>query len=397
MKINAINNNFTNLSRKNNQKSKQNSTNFEYTSHPISFNGGLFPQELVIARSIPEQVQEIAKSFGEKLHKIDVENIEHIFRKNQNVGEKNKPKSLTLEEIANIYIKKLQRTKIISVGNGIEQGLNKIAGLTDLKAKMYSDFLSPLCEVLDGKHKHMFVPNGMSFFGPKGSGTTSFARALGEHYTHKGGYFEEIKLTGDKNTDLAYLKQKFAEAKERFEQSENKKYTIFLFDEIEKMLDSKNPTQRHILCHLLTHANNCKDNGAIFMSTVENFDNLEKALYRCGRTDWAIPILYVRDCDMPNIINHFAQKNNLALSSDVDFVKILEAIKSKQLQYKASDIDKRLSDGALKHVDSNTIIGTDEIIEVLTRQGPIFNEEDCTQFKKAKEFIRDRPGSVYGY
>lgn len=385
MRITAINSNYTNSLKINNLKLKQNSNNCKYTSYPISFNGELFPQKSIIIKSISEQVQEMAKTIGEKLHKTDIENIANIFRKIQGAGGKNKSKSLTLEEIVNIYVQKLQKAKISLLGNGKEQGLNKIAGLTDLKAKMYNDFLIPLCEVLDGKPKHMFVPDGIGFIGPKGSGKTTFARALGEHYAQKGGNFEEIKLTGNKDVDIDYLKLKFEEAEERFEQSGNKKYTIFLFDEVEKMLDSKNPDQRPIIGTLLKETACCKDRGVIFMSTVNDYDKLEPAIYRMGRTDKVVPLGKVEDYDVPDMIDYFIKKNKLPIQDKIiDFEKISEAIKQQKLQYNAGDIETRLISAVS---EANKQMDTNGIIHALTKDGPNFTEEQSNALKEFDHFI----------
>lgn len=385
MKITVINNNFTNSAKTNNPKLKKNSNTFEYSSRPINFNGLSFHSKPTIIKSIPEQVQEIAKTLVEKLHKKDIENIEQIFLRNQNSGKKNKFKSLTLEEIAHIYIQKLQRAKLPLIGNGIEQGLNKITGLTDLKARMYQSFLVPLCEVLDGKPKHLFIPNGIGFIGPKGAGKTSFARALGEHYALKGGYFEEINLSGDTKNDIEYIQLKFAEAKNRFEQSKNKKYTIFLFDEIEKLLNKYDFNAREITRTLLKFTNGCKDNGAIFISTVDDDYNLEPAILRMGRTDYLASIGKIEDFDIPDVINLCINKNGLFAEKEIDYPKILETIKNRKLQYKFGDIDERLAN--LSSRNEHTLVTTDKIIDTLIKPGPVFSEKEAKALKEFDYFI----------
>ena len=238
---------------------------------------------------------------------------------------------------------------------------------------------------MDGRiNKHAYIPNGVGFFGPKGSGKTHFARALGEHYALKGGHFEEINLLGDTKKDIEHLQSKFAEAKIRFEESGKKKYTILFFDEIEQKLDKNEPNKKPVIGELLNLATCCNDNGIIFMSTVDDFNKLEPAIFRPGRTDLRIPISRVEDYDIPDRVNYFINKNKISARDYIDYQKIYEAIKTKKMQYKSSDIEKRLVDAIANYNVGNEKIGTYSIINALTKPGSCLAKKKVFNLQKIK-------------
>jgi len=146
-----------------------------------------------------------------------------------------RPKDISLKDILN---EEGQRLVYIPLnGNGVEKGLNKVVGCKMLKMALLDDVINGLSAAANGEaHLEGHIPNGINFFGPKGTGKTFLAKQLGEHYVEKGGYFKELDFSGDSIQDQKYLETEFAKAKNNFLLSGREKYTMFLIDEIEKKI-----------------------------------------------------------------------------------------------------------------------------------------------------------------
>lgn len=271
-----------------------------------------------------------------------------------------------------------------------QKGLNNVIGVSKLKMETYNKVLIPLCETMRGNNQHELVPNGINFYGPKGTGKTFFAKQLGEHYVEKGGHFEELDFAGDAKTDIEYLEAKFAEAKNRFEDSGKKKYSMFFIDEVEKMFDKNDSMQKPTLNKLIELTHNSKDKGVILITTANYLKRAEPELLSAERTDLRIPMDYVNKYDLPDFFAHYIKKHNLPVEGNIDFSSIIRNNdKTEQLEFnKPKDIEKRLLQKASKYIGSSYKMGKDEIKEIISDINSDFYSEECRQFIIDKAFAR---------
>lgn len=301
------------------------------------------------------------------------------------------------EKIVEIYTKKLERVLINVTGDGNEKGLNKVIGLAKLKVNLYNDVLMPLCETMDGKQKHHYIPNGISLFGPKGTGKSYFMEQLSEHYVEKGGYSKTIELSSDPVKDIEYLNRVFSEAEQKYIESGKMKYTMVLFDEIEKHLDKDINSQKPTNARLLELTNNCKDRGVVFISTSNYLDKVEPALLRTGRTDLRIPIGHIADYDLADIVNYYLKSDKLShTEGKIDFQQIIDAVKTEKLQYKPKDIERRLLSEADNVSDYGGELTTESIKDALVLSKPEFDEAEHIQFEADKLYSK-KLGNLYEY
>lgn len=301
------------------------------------------------------------------------------------------------EKIIEIYTEKLKKVIIDPRGDGSEKGLNKVIGLAKLKTDLYNDLLMPLCDTMEGKPRHCFVPNGINFFGPKGTGKTYFAEQLGKHYVVKGGYYQKIKLSNDSAKDIETLDKIFEEAERRYNESGKTKYTLLLFDEMEKYFDKDITTQKPTVARLLELTNNCRDRGAIFMSTSNYLDKVEPALLRTGRTDLRIPVGHIAEYDLADIINYYLKTDNLPHTEGaINFQRIIDAVKTEKLQYKPKDVESRLVREADNVLDYGGELNTDSIKDALVLSKPEFDATENRQFTSDKTYAKQL-GGIYEY
>lgn len=298
---------------------------------------------------------------------------------------------MTKKQIEILYIGRLKRVAIEPTQNesGNEVGLNKIMGLSDLKYELAKRVLLPLFDVMDGKDEKKAVPNGICFFGPKGTGKSYVAECIGDHYKRKGGYFKKLEFVGNEEKDIEYLEKTFAEAEEKFIESRNKKYTMLMLDEIHKKAgkeDFKNRTAK-----LLELTNDCKDRGIIFITATNQLDEVEPALLRDGRTDLRVPVGHIDDYDLIDMINYNLIKSKV-LKDKIDFNEVFETIKEKKLQYKPKEIENVLNSEIAKVKAFDGYITTKSIKECITKFAPVFDEEEQEHFEKNKEYAKQLGG-----
>lgn len=342
-------------------------------------------------------VKDLTEESNRKRVDVAKKTVDKLDKKLEEILRKNVPQGGDPEKIIDIYTKNLNDVIIGSSGSGKEKGLNKVIGMAELKTDLYSDFLMPLYQTLQGRSKHCFIPNGINFFGPKGTGKTYFVEQLGEHYIDKGGYYKKFKFSNDSVKDIEDLDKVFAEAETNFIKSGKTKYTMLLFDEMEKYLERSVPSQKPTIARLLELTNNCRDRGVIFMSTSNYLDRVEPALLRTGRTDLRIPVGHIAEYDLADIINYYLKMHNLPYTEEkIDFQEIVDAVKTEKLQYKPKDVERRLVKEADNVYDYGGQLTTESIKDALVKSSPEFDEQEYSQFVNDKKYAKQL-GGIYEY
>lgn len=290
------------------------------------------------------------------------------------------------------YTKEAERVTIPIKGTGEELGLNKVIGNDLLKLGLARNVLLPLLQAMDGdstaKNR---MSNGINFFGPKGTGKTFVAEALGEHYKEKGGYFEKLNFDGNTEKDITNMNRVFSDAEKRFKESGNKKYTIVFLDEIDKKvrkegLDGYNADRN---ARLLELVNNCKDRGVIFMSASNDLAKVAPDLLRSGRTDLRVPVGAVDICDVADMINFYVKASKKPYDK-LDYQAITNDLKTKNLAYKPKEIEATVQN-ATRRITSG-YLDTNKLRAAIARSDIEFNETEQQQFETEKEMVKKLGG-----
>lgn len=285
------------------------------------------------------------------------------------------------------YNSALSRVAITANANGEEMGLNKVIGNDLLKLGLAKNVLYPTLKVMDGysSYKNQ-VPNGVNFFGPKGTGKTFIAKALGEHYKQKGGYYTELNFVGNTETDIVIMERVFAEAEQEFRKSGNTKYTMVFLDEIDKKvrkegLDGYNPKRNTKLLQL---TDGCKDRGVIFISASNNLAQVDPDLLKGRRTSLRIPIGAVEIHDVADMINFYVKKQNV-LTDTLNYKAITDDLRNKNLAYKPKEIEATIQN-ATRRITSG-YLDTDKLRSAIAKSDLEFNEAEQQQFEREKEMV----------
>jgi len=299
---------------------------------------------------------------------------------------------ITKKRAQELYNEGLEMVAIEPNGSGDEVGLNNIIGCDLLKLGLARNVLLPMLQVMDGSvSAKSKVPNGINFFGPAGTGKTFLAKQLGNHYVEKGGYFEEIEFIDNDEKDIETMKKAFATAEKRFKESGNKKYTMILLDELEKNARSTNLPDSHPArtSALLKLMNECKDKGVVLVSTSNDLTMVAPDVLRKGRTDLRVPVGSVDIHDAADMINFYVQKSGVD-SEQLDYKRLTEAIKSKNLAYKPKELEAAV--GVATMYISDGYLDTDMILKVIDKSDLELNEDDIRLFDTEKELVKKLGG-----
>ncbi|MDD3593641.1 MAG: ATP-binding protein [Candidatus Gastranaerophilales bacterium] len=295
---------------------------------------------------------------------------------------------ISSKEAEKEYINELEKVTIPANGTGQEVGLNQVIGNELLKLGLARNLLLPLLQVMDGDSSaHDMLPNGICFFGPRGTGKSFIATALAGHYVEKGGCFKELEFVKDTEKDIATMEKMFGDAQKRFEKSGKTQYTIILLDEADKNarkegMEFHDPVRN---AKLLKLVNNCKDRGVIFISTSNKLSYITPDLLRNGRADMRIPIGSVDICDFADMVNFYIKQSNKT-TDELDYAVITEAFKNKKLAYKPEDINQAVT-MATRNIRKG-YLSTEKLLKSIQAQDIIFDEAVQKQFDDEKIMAR---------
>jgi SpoVK/Ycf46/Vps4 family AAA+-type ATPase len=217
-------------------------------------------------------------------HKFEVK--QPLFRKDQakRQNDKKLQESLAqemekLEKEHKIELGKIEKninkaSMFIKVFENLEnmskiEGFGKIAGYNDQKKLLLDRFAAPIA--LEKANKPTKVPGGILFFGPQGSGKSTFAEAFAHHLNCK---FAQINPTDD----FKKLKKTAEDAQEKFKIDRTR--TVILINEFDEFAPKDSP----ITPHLKDFMDDCsKKYHCTIFATTNYPERIDDILLRDGR------------------------------------------------------------------------------------------------------------------
>jgi AAA+ superfamily predicted ATPase len=177
-----------------------------------------------------------------------------------------------------------ERTRSSSVSsNGL--GLDKVAGMHDLKKLLYDQVVTPIRNPERYKRFGLSIPNGILLYGPPGCGKTYIARQLAEELGHS--FFEIIPS----ELASAYVHQPVIKIRELFEEAEAQAPSIVFIDEFEALVPSRAGLSGHQqykaeeVNEFLAHLNGSGEKRILVIAATNEPNKIDAAVLRTGRLD----------------------------------------------------------------------------------------------------------------
>jgi len=316
------------------------------------------------------QLHRWAKYSGEKLSRIIERCLAPPFAKfainsladlNQalgleNVGLINPPNSTTSEHIT-------------QSSSAQARGLDKVAGMHDLKSLLRREVVDPLRNPEPYRRYGLSVPKGILLFGPPGCGKTYIARQLAEELGH---YFVEIIPS---EIASPYIHQSVLRIREVFEIAAEQAPAVLFIDEFEALVPPRGELggQQHYKAEevneFLAHLNNCSEKRIFVIAASNQPEKIDPAVRRTGRLD---KLVYVGPPDLE------ARREMLALhlhgrpvAADLDLGTLAETLTG----YSASDIRFLVDEAARDAFFTELEISSTSFSSAMTRLQPSVTPE----------------------
>ena len=163
------------------------------------------------------------------------------------------------------------------------KGFNAIAGMQELKDKLYNDVIDLLNDKEGAERYSLSIPNGMLLYGPPGCGKTFFAEKFAEETGYNYKYI--------RSSDLAsiYIHGSQGKIGDLFKEARETAPIILCFDELDALVPDRNSvnnaSQSGEVNEFLSQLNNCGEDGIFIIGTTNKPDLIDSAVLRAGRID----------------------------------------------------------------------------------------------------------------
>lgn len=255
------------------------------------------------------------------------------------------------------------------------QGLNKVAGMHELKELLQREVVTPLRNPEPYKRYGLSIPNGMLLYGPPGCGKTYIARQLAEEL---GNYFVEIIPS-----ELAspYIHQSVIRIRELFDTAAEHAPAVVFIDEFEALVPSRSDLGGHQqykaeeVNEFLAHLNSCADRNIFIIAATNRPEKIDPAVRRTGRLD---KLIYVGPPDL------VARREMLGLHLEgrpVAPTLDLAALAAMLNGYSASDLQFLVNEAARNALQNRRDISIESFRVAISKIQPSISPEIENSYK----------------
>ena len=276
--------------------------------------------------------------------------------------------------LGNKELKLGNNSKKTSEKNPLRKGLEKVAGMSDLKKQLDVDVIQPLKQI-EKYQKYRVEPlNGILLYGPPGCGKTFIAQCLAEEIGYS--YFE-IKPSDLASTYIHGTQEKIAKL---FREAEESRPSLIFIDEIDALLPNRS---RESLTHhyasevneFLAQMTNCGERGILVVGATNRPKAIDTAMLRTGRLEKHIYIDFPDFNARLGMLKHYLE--NRPCSEDLDLFNL--AILT--VGYTSSDLKYIVNETAKLALTKDSKITDEFFKEVISRYKPsVKNDDSFSQF-----------------
>ncbi len=178
-----------------------------------------------------------------------------------------------------------EKSKVEVVPSPNERGLDKVAGMDELKALLYDEVVSALREPEDLKQYGLTIPNGILLFGPPGCGKTYIARQLAEELNY---FFKEVFPSEIGST---FIHDTTLKIREVFDTAAEHAPALLFVDEFESMVPARRSLGAHQhhtseeVSEFLKQLEGCAPRRIVLIAATNEPWKIDSAVLRTGRLD----------------------------------------------------------------------------------------------------------------
>ena len=260
-------------------------------------------------------------------------------------------------------------------------GLNKVAGMMDLKSLLITDIIEPLKNKQAYKEYGIKPLNGLLFYGPPGCGKTFIAKQLAAELGYT---FFEIKPSDLASVYVHGTQEKIGKL---FLEASLKAPSVIFIDEVDAVMPSRDSA--HMGQHYSSEVNEflaqlteCSEKGILTIMATNRPDVIDKAILRTGRVDKAVYIPLPDFDTRKEMLKILLKGRPIDSGLDIDSIAMLMA------HYTSSDINYMVNEAAKLALKENSKIGHEHLTEVLRKTKSSVNYDQLEKYDSFTEFQR---------
>lgn len=281
---------------------------------------------------------------------------------------------------------KLNEVKVDKINNtnkykSSHAGLDKIAGMSELKSLLITDIIEPLNNKHTYKEYGIKPLNGVLFYGPPGCGKTFIAKQLAAEL---GSTFFEIKPSDLASVYVHGTQEKIGKL---FLEASLKAPSVIFIDEVDAILpsrDTANMSQHYSseVNEFLAQLTECSEKGILTIMATNRPDAIDKAILRTGRIDKTIYIPMPDFNTRKQMLEALLAKRPTEEDLDVESMAMLLA------SYTSSDINYIVNEAAKLALKESSKISQQHLTEVLRKTKSSVNYEQLKQYDSFTDLQR---------
>jgi transitional endoplasmic reticulum ATPase len=257
--------------------------------------------------------------------------------------------------------------------NAVQEGLNDVAGMDDLKEMLRNDVIGPLEDRELYEQYKLTVPNGLLLYGPPGCGKTYIARKFAMEV---GYHFIEVKPSDVGSTYIHGSQKKIAKL---FQTAKENAPTILFIDELDAVMPSRDQDIEHGYAsevnEFLSQMNDCGENDVFVIGATNRPERVDAAILRTGRID---KIEYVPPPDLAARKAMFEHHlKDRPCEEDLDFGKFAELTEG----FVASDIEFLTDEASRLALKERSQINGAQIEQSILASSPSISAHQLNKYK----------------
>lgn len=290
------------------------------------------------------------------------------------------------------HVKTAQPKTAIRIDKVEGGGFRDVAGMRELKNKLFRDFVEILKHRELAEKYHIAPPNGILLWGPPGTGKTYISKKLAEE---SGLLFSlvqpsdlgSIYIHGSQGmiADLFIRSEKLA--------AKNKCGVLLVFDEFDSLVPKrsvKDNNQSNEVAEFLTRLDNCAERNVFVIATTNRLEAIDPAIIRKGRMD---EIIYVGLPDEEMRRELFEMELQQRPHGSIDFgvlVQMTEGYSSGDISYVVKEAARNSFEVSLKSKGLDMVEISQSMLELtIANARPSISSEELYRYEKVNKFYMD--------